>query len=193
VTEISGRKVLVDAPSDARTEVVVYRLGPVHVRTGTCEHCGGTFPAFRSQKARRFCSRECDQARRALARLRTCPRCATRFDPKHHTQKYCTPACKRADHSVDATCVECGNQYRRWLSHARQSVDACTPQCRQAYWSKHSAKNSQGTCAACGGSTSKKTYTRCRPCVMSGRQIVRTAPQDVAPPGRVVLTIRELP
>lgn len=164
VTEVSGRKELIDEPEHARTEVVIYRLGPIQHRMSSCEHCGKSYPAYRSQKGRRFCSRECDLKRRAVARQKACPNCQATFDPAHSRQKYCSSDCHRAGHSVESTCVECGKAFKRWASQASRSVDACSPECRQAYWRKHRAKAAQGTCEHCGGPTSKKAYVRCRAC-----------------------------
>ena len=181
VTEVSGRKELADEVEHARTEVVVYRLGPIPNRVRPCEQCGKDFPTYRSTTARRFCSRECGQKSRAAARLKTCPACQASFDPKHSRQKYCSKECQRVGHSVESSCIECGNAFRRWTSHAAQKVDACSPECRKAYWRKHRAKAARGTCADCGGPTSKKTYIRCRACRPPGKNL-----------GEVVLTIVDL-
>jgi hypothetical protein len=175
VTEVSGRKQFVEELGDARTEVVVYRLGFLDQRTGICEHCSNEFPAYRSQKDRRFCSKACDSARRAAARIRRCPRCDSDFDPKHTRQKYCSPTCHRGGHVVESACVECARVVRQPASWAQMKVPACSPECRRAYWRKNPALTARGNCATCGGPTSRKTYTRCRPCAT----------------GELVLTIRE--
>lgn len=64
VTEISGRKELIDDPGDARTEVAVYELGPVPQRTRECERCREVFPVYRSHNGQRFCSAACHLAHR---------------------------------------------------------------------------------------------------------------------------------
>lgn len=190
VTEISGRKELVDDPSDARTEVAVYCLGPLRQRTGTCEQCGATFPAFRSQKGRRFCSKECDYARRRAARTRTCIQCGAQFE-ETGPAKYCSLACNSAAKSVVLTCAQCGCEFTRARSLAPKQVPTCGEDCRVAYWRQRRAVKAKGTCADCGGPTSKKSYTRCQACavVAKGAPIAR---KPFGPNGQLVLTIREV-
>jgi Holliday junction resolvase RusA-like endonuclease len=63
VSELSGRKALT-IPANARTEIVVYRVGKVQHFTAACTECGTEFTLPRLARptgryAQKFCSREC--------------------------------------------------------------------------------------------------------------------------------------
>lgn len=181
VVEISGRKELVDDKQHARTEVAIYQLGAVPCRSAQCEQCGQNYPAYPSQKGRRFCSKECEYARRRAARTRTCIQCGAQFE-ETGPAKYCSLACNSAAKSVVLTCVQCGCEFSRARSLAPKQVPTCGTDCRVAYWRQQRAARAKGTCADCGGPTSKKTYARCQACALLAK----------SPEGQLVLTIREV-
>lgn len=162
VSEISGRKEIVDDLAHARTEVAVYRLGPVPRRTANCEHCGNEFPVYRSQKGRRFCSRACDLARRAAARMRTCDQCGKQFDGTG-AAKYCSLGCFDAARRRTVACSVCGVEFVKQRCHVGEA-NYCSRECRETKWREHRKRAAQGSCESCGGPTSKKSYKQCRVC-----------------------------
>jgi Holliday junction resolvase RusA-like endonuclease len=171
VTEVSGRKSIAE-PEHARTEIVVYRVGMVDRATGTCEHCSKEYPAYRSQKDRRFCSQACHQAWRRAQNKRTCPVCETQFQsPKVGTpQKYCSTECAIKARRATVSCTGCGGEFTRPRCHVR-TTNYCSNDCRDAYWHEHRKTAAKGTCETCAGPTSKKTYRQCEACRRSAPHI----------------------
>lgn len=169
VVEVSGRKSLGD-PEHARTEVVIYRVGTVHRITGTCEHCGGEYPAFRSQKDRRFCSQACHHAWRRARNKKTCPTCGKQFQsPKvGKSATYCSIACSAAAKRATVTCAHCSQEFTKPRCHVR-AANYCSDECRQTHWREHRKAAAKGTCQKCGGPTSKKNYIMCQPCRIEAR------------------------
>lgn len=169
VTEVSGRKQLVER-EEARTEILVYRVGLIQRNTGRCEHCGDEFEAYRSQRGRRFCSQTCHLEFRRAQRTKQCRRCGKDFVPAHGDRAvYCSSDCRRSGHSTEVTCLRCGISFAKWASVSRQSKPLCSPECRAAYWRMHRPTRRGGTCIDCGGPTSKRTYSRCRGCATANR------------------------
>lgn len=175
VVEVSGRKSYEPLyPEDARTEVVVYRVGMVHHHTETCENCGAdyvTYASWRGQQ-RRFCSRECFSAWRREKRARKCAHCGKEFTPQQveTPPKYCSRACAAADKRATVTCTRCGTEFTKQRCHVRSS-NFCSPACREAQYREQKTKYSVGVCETCGGPTSKKTYRQCRPCKLAGTAV----------------------
>lgn len=168
VTEISGRKELIDEVEDARTEVVVYRLGPIPNRVRACEQCGKVFPLYRSNTARRFCSRGCDQASRAAKRVRACEGCGQEFDGSS-ARKYCSIPCRANGSRVALTCEHCAAPFTKPKSLVRHGRSFCGDECKVSFWRAHRTTAARGVCVDCGGGTSKKTYDRCRGCSAAAR------------------------
>ncbi len=164
VSEISGRKELIYEVEDARTEVAVYRRGPIPRRLGKCEHCGNQFPEYRSQKGRRFCSMACDLERRRIRRTKPCEACGVDFEGKRVT-RFCSVSCKNAGRVKVLDCAQCGTQFEQWGSWAPLGAALCSRGCRVDYWRARPPLLRTGTCSACGGPTSRKQAVRCRPCV----------------------------
>jgi crossover junction endodeoxyribonuclease RusA len=171
VVEVSGRKTYVPGyPEDARTEVVVYRVGSVHRQTETCENCGNEYASYASWHGRRrFCSRECFSAWRLEQRLRKCQHCGDDFAPKNviAPPKFCSRACADAARRATVTCSRCGKEFTKQRCHVR-ALNFCTTECRESHWREHRKAAAKGTCETCGGPTSKKTYRQCRPCKLAG-------------------------
>lgn len=164
VVELHGRKILVPKGAE-HTEVRIYSRPPLVGMQTTCEHCGKKMRAYPSL-AWRWCSLDCRNGSRADARRRTCKGCGVEFVPEtEYAQRvYCTLECKHRSLTVDLTCLRCGTVYNRPQSWATNGRPLCTPECRAAYWREHRAVAARGTCVECGGSTSKKSYKRCRAC-----------------------------
>jgi Holliday junction resolvase RusA-like endonuclease len=169
VVEVSGRKSLGD-PEHARTEVVVYRVGMVDRPTGTCEHCGKDYPAFRSQKDRRFCSQACHIAWRRERSRKTCPTCGEDFQSYKvdRPSVYCSMACAAQARRATVACSHCGREFTKPRCHVR-ATNYCSDECRETHWRDHRKTAAKGICESCGGPTSKKTYLMCRPCRIKAR------------------------
>lgn len=170
VTRISGRKDLVDREK-ACSFVRIYRLGPVDARRVPCEGCGTEFDWYPSQSRRRFCSQECHYETRRGPRMTACVQCGSDFDRgSNHSAIYCSRECKSDAGRRTLACSQCGVTFTKQLSYVRER-NYCSPSCQQDYLRDRRAKAAKGTCATCGGSTSKKSYTNCRACVMASRGV----------------------
>lgn len=162
VAEISARKSYASDPAHARTEVAVYDLGTIQRPTTPCEQCGAPLRSYPSLK-RKFCGPACQSAHRAERRTKTCPSCSKRFiEPLKNM--YCSPECQLEAGTVVQECRQCGESFRRPKSWSSNGLPMCSTECRATYWRGQKALNAKGTCAQCGGPTSKKSYTRCRSC-----------------------------
>lgn len=169
VIEVSGRKSFGE-PTDARTEVVVYRIGTVYRPTAKCEHCENDYPAFPSQKGRRFCSQACHIAWRRARSQKTCPTCGEQFQ-SYKVDKpstFCSIACSAAAKRATVPCSHCGREFTKPRCHVR-AANYCSDECRQTNWRERRKTAAKGTCEACGGPTSKKNYAMCRPCRLRAR------------------------
>ncbi len=169
VTEVSGR--LMRGVADARTEVVVYRTLSNTKPTRACLRCGKTFETYASHSSRKFCERACGYAWRKEQKVTNCERCGTEFHP-HSTKspaRFCSNTCAYASRNVELTCQNCGKTYRKPRSTAGRSKRlACSPECAQALVRPIRADRARGTCATCGGPTSKRTYKNCQKCKLGG-------------------------
>jgi crossover junction endodeoxyribonuclease RusA len=101
VVEVSARKSLVPG-NEARTEIVVYRVGWMQKFTEFCLTCSKEFvthgrTATNRGGKRKYCSPECYQARRRdNAPTRACASCGTEFIRSHRQKsKYCSNECGR--------------------------------------------------------------------------------------------------
>lgn len=173
VVEVSGRKSYEPRhPEHARTEVVVYKVGAVQRKTARCENCQHEFATYSSTTDRRFCSRECSYAWRRDQRRRRCQQCGEEFSPKQVSAppKFCSRKCADNAKRATVTCTRCGTTFTKQRCHVRSS-NFCAPECRDAHAKAQRTKNSRGTCASCGGPTSKKTYQQCRSCKWGGTPV----------------------
>lgn len=168
VTEVSGR--LRRGENDPRTEVVVYRTLPHLVPTTTCEQCGQSFRTHKSWAKRRFCARSCEAAWRRARRTRTCPNCGVEFlcHKPGAPQIHCSRQCHDEASRLTVTCAECGTNFTKPRSMVRAGNSYCNKVCEATYWRKRKAANAKGTCEACGGPTSKRSYRRCNACRIGG-------------------------
>jgi crossover junction endodeoxyribonuclease RusA len=169
VMEIHASKVLVDDESEARTEVELYEL-PLSIGVHfVCEQCGKQVRTYRSSQRRRYCNAGCQAAARAAKKLAVCPGCQMTFTKPNSKAVYCSVACNKAHRTITMRCLQCATQFTRPQSWATNGKPMCSPECRAAYWRENKASHARGVCATCGGPTSKKSYTRCRPCIMANR------------------------
>ena len=171
VAEVTGRRGS-DLPENARTEVLVYRLGPYPVPTRTCEHCGHEFKTYKSWSKKKYCDRKCGDAARRTARQRTCIACGANFlvhSPSHIVET-CSTECRRSVDRPTETCVECGARFSRPKSWAGDRPSTCSHDCQVAYWSARRTSNKKGSCDDCGGPVSRKEYRRCRACAIRARK-----------------------
>lgn len=179
VVEVTGRKVHVVDKAHARTEVLIYRLGRMYRMEAVCQQCGERYETWPSTaKTAKYCSRACGLEFRRLARTRACEQCGTSFEAHGtgRTTRFCSIACNSAAKSVEVQCDHCGAKFTRRKSAVRPR-NFCTPEHRDAAMlarRKTATRRPGGTCADCGGSTSKKTYKRCLECNLKAIASKRT-------------------
>lgn len=166
VSEVAGR--VARGTADARTEVLIYRTLANPAPTRPCKNCGQHFPHYPSQAAQQFCAAKCGYEYRRKQNQRTCEHCSRQFQKQSGPAKYCSRACASAARSVTLSCEQCGKGFTKARSLATQVKPMCSTECRAAYWRVHRQKAAQGVCASCQGPTSKKSYTRCNACRLSG-------------------------
>jgi crossover junction endodeoxyribonuclease RusA len=99
VVELSARKSLV-LPEEARTEVVIYKVGKVQYFTVSCLHCKKDFATFPSwsgaRKLKKYCSPECSYTARRKISERICAACGNTYQREDRPQsKYCSNECGR--------------------------------------------------------------------------------------------------
>jgi Holliday junction resolvase RusA-like endonuclease len=165
VTEIHAR--IHHLADHGRSEIEVYETNDWPKRlTNTCENCGKDFRTYPSWSSKKYCGQTCMSAAKAKARAKRCAGCGESFSPRDSKTKYCSAACYTAATTLDLTCDECGSGFRRPRSQmrGRRTAVTCSEACHRELWRKRRAKAAAGTCEQCGGSTSKKAYTRCRAC-----------------------------
>lgn len=169
VVEVSGRKTLVPR-GDARTEVVVYRVGLVQRPTAACGGCGTRYPTYESWTNKQFCSRTCRTETLREKRLRTCEKCSAKFEPQGGPgarAKYCSRTCADEARRTTVTCARCAVAFTKQTCHVREK-NYCSAACRDAEANLRRQSKAKGVCAKCGGPTSKKTYAMCRTCRFPG-------------------------
>jgi Holliday junction resolvase RusA-like endonuclease/endogenous inhibitor of DNA gyrase (YacG/DUF329 family) len=167
VLEITGRKDYVDQKDHARTEILIYELPAPSRLTIPCAGCGAPMQTYRSWSGiRRFCSSDC--RKKLAAPSPPCATCGRPVGSKH--RKFCSKECRSRGGRISVTCEQCGAGFDRFKSWAKNGRPFCTDECRATYWRIHRATAARGTCATCGGSTSKKTYTRCRSCTITEKE-----------------------
>jgi len=176
VIEISGRKSPV-SPLDARTEVVIYRVGEVSRLTTECLQCGKeftTFPSWSDEKRRRkFCTSECGYAYRVEQNMHTCTGCGKEFTLYQNPNKYgkyCSPECSAATGRRTLNCDRCGKEFTRPKSLKRVN-NYCSADCAAAVARERRAIRARGVCLSCGGSVTKKSYKQCMQCRKAGFKI----------------------
>lgn len=174
VSEVSGR--VVRRTPDPRTEVLIYLTGGHPSPTRPCEQCGKPFPAYPSQAGkRRFCDRACGYAYRRAQNRKVCAYCEKEFQSTRADAMYCSTTCGYAARTVTLACLQCGKEFTKPQSIARRSTTPiCSEECREVYWRARRQTRARGTCADCGGSTSKRSYTRCRACQIAHQRGVIT-------------------
>lgn len=181
VVEISARKVLVPK-GEARTEVAIYEVEVFDPNVTTCELCHKPVKLFDSWPGRRrWCSAECMAVTMAAERVaklrRNCERCGREFESAD--ARYCSKECREMGHVVTLDCAYCGCSFRECVSWRNKGLQFCSLEHHAAYWRERRAAHAKGVCKACGGTVSKKSYTRCRPCALEKRPLM--APGTVLP------------
>lgn len=171
VIEVSARKALTSR-ENARTEVIVYRVGDVQRFTLQCEQCGRDFPTYPSWEKgtkKRYCSATCGHDARREQKTQDCAHCGKSFvRAKVGTeQPYCSKECGSSGRRATVACCRCGIEFTKQRCHVRVN-NYCSTECRNTQAREQRAKNAKGTCETCGGPTTKKTYRQCQACRWSG-------------------------
>ena len=129
VDEISGRRGN-DVKENARTEVLIYRMGEKRRNQKTCIRCGTKFDVFESTKNRKYCSLNCHYEAVKENRTRVCEHCGKEYERTHARQKYCSVQCKSDALTVVRNCKGCGIEVRRPKSQVKSEV-WCSKECMQ--------------------------------------------------------------
>ena len=167
VSEISGRKTHCPKGHE-RTEVVIYELPESTAGTAPCCVCGEVVRVYESTRSQNhYCSQECFRARPGAYKPRFCAVCGIEVQARY--RKFCSDECKRQGKRVIQPCEQCGADVERFKSWSKNGRPFCNQECRSTYWREHRSSAARGTCTSCGGHTSKRSYTRCRSCVVEGR------------------------
>lgn len=173
VTEMSA-KVIHDSDRP-RSVVRVYPTDDLPDRLQReCQHCASPFRTYESwSTTKKYCSVECRKAAVALRRARTCKHCAETFHTANPNKDspFCSVDCKHAYSRVAFTCSECGASGTTKRASAKTKHHFCDRKCYAEFWRKKRAARAIGVCRDCGGSTSKKQYTRCRACSLTAQRI----------------------
>lgn len=115
VVEVSGRKCL-EIPDDARTEVLIYKLGMLQHLTAKCAGCGQSFRVYPGNK-RLYCSRDCVYAHRRSRDRPRCKVCGNSVNDRRNDT--CSVACAATAKSKPRPrCVSCAapvSDYRKRL------------------------------------------------------------------------------
>lgn len=173
VREVMGRRGL-DAPENARTEVLVYEVGERQYLTTPCQQCGIDIRTYSSWDGKRkYCSPECRNEARRECRRATCKACGKTFylPQKGHEKQTCSEACRRGLDKASLICAQCGVSFQTPKSWAPSEAAAplCSHECQVAYWAERRTTNRKGTCIDCGGPVSRREYQRCRSCSIRHR------------------------
>lgn len=169
VTEVSAK--IIHGDDNPRSEIKVFPTDDLpDWLSKTCEHCGETFRVYASWSTRRYCSEPCRTAAVSLRRKRTCKTCGKEFRSAKAIKEnpYCSVDCKTSAHQVQATCEHCGVTKMVARSRVRGRF-FCDSVCQQNYWRPIRKIHAKGACQDCGGSTSKKSYKRCKACSIAAR------------------------
>jgi crossover junction endodeoxyribonuclease RusA len=168
VVEVSARKVLIDDRDHARTEALVYYMGQESRRAlFKCERCGSMFGKYPSDRSRRYCSTTCSGT--ALAARPLCRHCGA--PTSGLSTKYCSQKCDDAVHTTQEICLVCATQFKRPRCFAKHRP-LCGEECRALFWREQRLVAARGVCGSCGGPTSKKSYQRCRACVIGATHVI---------------------
>lgn len=135
VTEIAAKKSWA-TKAEARTEVVIYRIGLMAHPRRQCAQCEKSFRVYDSTPDMAYCSRKCLTANRAATRACVCKYCGDEFDGKAQTGKrpdYCSMACKSLDNTVEVKCTQCDGVFRKPRSQSEGKVHYCSGNCREAH------------------------------------------------------------
>ena len=181
VTEISARKVFGTPKDQARTEVMIYWLGPSALDrlTKPCKFCGKEFETWPSlMELAVYCSPECREGHRIERRKTSCLNCGEAFlatgEKNAATRKYCSKACQSEYGHVLVNCAICGTEletFRSWSKKRSYCSDECRREQDRRAHRKRRSKHFPGTCLVCGAGTTRKEYKRCNPCKLAGHPI----------------------
>lgn len=175
VMEVTARKRFV-SKAEARTEVVVSRVGTMDRLTKPCERCGESFRIYESVKGQRYCSRACGDADREEARARVCAQCGADFlaHGKSHTTQFCSRACHAANGRTIISCRVCGTefeQYKSWVEQRPYCSTECVRENARTRRQERRSTKFPGACLICGAGTTRKEYRRCNPCKLAGKSV----------------------
>lgn len=169
VREITGRRDYTATQDEARTEVLVYRLGMTDRPKRNCVHCGMAFDMYQSTSARKYCSRDCITAAARAKRLKVCAGCGEEFVDANGGEpaKYCSKACVYRHKTTEVLCLVCGTPFRLPQSLAGKSNPTCGDECRAVHestcvhghpWADHLRTRANGNryCAECNRASARK-------------------------------------
>lgn len=175
VTEIAARKSW-GPKTEARTEVTIYRIGQMNRPSQPCLYCGKSFRMYDSWRdtptGKKYCSPECGYAHRKDKKARTCEYCSKEFQAWGETKetRYCSTECGYEARRAEVQCNHCGETFSKQRCHVK-AINYCSNECKAKATKARRSKYFPGTCASCGGGTTRKEYTRCQPCKTKQEQV----------------------
>lgn len=166
VREVCGAKQYVPEKDHARTEILIYTIGPVERNTEPCKQCGTDMDIYASTKGvRKFCSQACHLEWRRQQRSTNCKTCGTPMDDLHSARAvYCSASCKRADNNQEFACSECGTAFTGWNSLAKRKTVWCSDDCRDRALDRRKAECLHGHPWAEFGTVKSNGRRYCREC-----------------------------
>lgn len=127
VDEVSGKRGH-DVKGNARTEILVYRMGKRQRKQKNCLRCGTKFDYYESTKNKKYCSAKCHYETVKENRTRSCKYCGTSYEKQHAKQQYCSTKCKSDALTITRPCKGCGVEVRRPKSQTKNET-WCSNEC----------------------------------------------------------------
>ena len=130
--------------------------GSLKKRTKTCPMCGKTF-IDDTHNRKMYCSLQCvGQAKRTLFKKK-CAYCEKSFQPKSHTQQYCSIECRQQSrftkHPQAFICRHCGKLFEKITYPSRKPPQYCSDECAH-----HGTPETRFICQQCGKCFNVRMY-----------------------------------
>lgn len=168
-----------------KTELLIFVLDEIAIKILHCHICEKKFPWKSNRPTQKYCSLACSGLAQRKGRDQLCDHCGVPIYVNKQAimgmgiqregrqrRFYCSVECKHLGMTNEYTCENCQKPFRQAKSLRRKGKKFCSPVCRSNFWRVHRALAAYGTCNDCGGSTSKKVYTRCYSCELLHRRAV---------------------
>ncbi|MFD6400775.1 RusA family crossover junction endodeoxyribonuclease [Nocardia sp. NPDC060249] len=130
VEEIAGRRGR-DLIGNARTDILIYRIGKIQRPEKACLQCKQPFLIYNSTSRQKYCSAQCRSDARKANRVRTCTNCGETFEanPSDESTR-CSRKCRTDATTKLLVCVGCGTSFRRPQSWVKTDASWCSRTCQ---------------------------------------------------------------